>query len=233
MNKKLTLVAVFCVSSSLHSMQNILDYIQKYGKPAAEKTINKILLQPRILSSQFKLAHREGILIPYSIAVSAIQFLAPGYLLYLHANKLQEQNIAEAVRTGNIGLIKSFLATGYDVTQFPNLLHQAVMYLQPASVKILLEKGLNIDALDFTNHTAENYAEIEPTDNAQQREKKREIQKIFRIYKAKRNLAPQIQNLLHKKAARPIIQASIEDVSQAPEGYRGAHDISGIIGKYL
>lgn len=159
--KLFTISACFFVAHPAQAMvQNVLDYIKNYGKPAAEKQVDQLLLAPRLLTAQL-----DAELGPASTGLEvyqnifkwlmpfALQIAAPGTLhTILNTNILNPYLFQDAIYENNIGLIRSFIVSGYDVNKNEGhaLLTAAFIGSLPI-VTMLLQAGAHINAQSENN----------------------------------------------------------------------------------
>ena len=225
--KLLTISACFFVAQPVQTMvQNALDYIQTYRKPI-EKSVDYLLLIPRLLISDIEEAKKEGFYRRATALTALMQSLAPGaYAMHLASDP---DSMELAIEKGKVGLVRGLITHGYDVNkENGKALKLAIFYIHPEIVKLLLEAGANVN-FDMTNPLGKEktryimgmalgYFPQLPTDTPETTAKILEIQKILEEHKAK-----------YAKQA----QEAIETHATAPAEYRGSKEIAGIIKGYL
>lgn len=269
--KLFTLSACFFAAQPMHAMvQNVLDYIQTYRKPV-EKTVDYLLLTPRLLTAQVQedLEPARSLLEVYQNLFKwwmpfALQLATPGVLpKMLNTNMLNPDLFLGAIYDNNIGLIKSFIASGYDVNKNKGnaLLYAAESGRLPI-VTMLLQAGAHVNAQCGSGMTAlifaaQNvYPEIVKilleagADVTLADQRGRTAEDYVQINPADSDelkldkseiqkllnfyrARQELTSMLHKRISAKQAQEAIETHATVPAEYRGAKDISGIIKGYL
>jgi hypothetical protein len=241
----LMISACFMAAQPSHAMvQNLLDYIKTYKAPVSQKSVDRLLLTPRLLKAQYQepVFRYPFNLLEYSNPLKwwlpfAVQITVPGILpKMLNKNILDiDYLFTKATYHENVGLIQSFIASGYDVNRNNGrALLAAATVGNAVIVKMLLQAGADVTLADYDeDHNAEYYARIRPTDSPEVQKNKLEIQRLLRFYKAKEALKPQVKDILPKPVAAHLTREDIEEHLKTSGSTAGAHDITGIIKGYL
>lgn len=164
-----------------------------------------------------------------------------GYIKFgFDVNKSEGSPLQAAVFWNRPEIITMLLDAGADINAQEALPLNNITPLMSAAerghldiVKILLARGANINAITREGLTVDDYAQITQNDSEEREQRKREIQRILRFYKAKQELRPQVEHLIERKSFAQAARTSIEEQVQASGTKAGAKDISEIIKGYL